>query len=86
MSSLVPHAAALLGRRHPGLAVTLTDTHPDDALDQLRAGDVDIAVIFRHDDTTHEDGDVRLTHVLDDPLFLLSTGGARHRRTPDRSS
>ena len=75
MSSLVPQAAAILGRRHPGLEVALTDTHPEDALEQLRAGHVDIAVIFRYDDTANEDDGVRLTHLLDDPLFLLTTGG-----------
>ncbi len=86
MSSLVPQAAAILARQHPGLELGLTDTHPEDALQQLSAGHVDVAVIFRYDDTAPEDDSVRLTHLLDDPLFLLTTGGGttltEHKDTP----
>jgi DNA-binding transcriptional LysR family regulator len=86
MSSLVPQAASVLARQHPGLALGLTDAHPEDALSQLRAGHVDVAVIFRYDDTTPEDDGVRMTHLIDDPLYLLTTGGgttlAAHARTP----
>jgi DNA-binding transcriptional LysR family regulator len=86
MSSLVPQAAAVLTGRHPGLQLGLSDMHPEDALEQLRAGHVDVAVIFRYDDTAPEDPAVRLTHLLDDPLFLLTTGGgttlAEHRDVP----
>jgi DNA-binding transcriptional LysR family regulator len=86
MSSLVPHAAAVLTRQHPGLELGLVDVHPEDALEQLRAGHVDVAVIFRYHDTAPEDAGIRLTHLLDDPLFLLTTGGgstlAEHRDDP----
>jgi DNA-binding transcriptional LysR family regulator len=86
MSSLVPPAAAILARQHPGLELGLTDAHPEDALLHLRAGRVDVAVIFRYDDTAPEDQSIRLTHLLDDPLYLLTTGGpttlADHARTP----
>ena len=75
MSSLVPQAAAILGQRHPGLDVVLTDTHPEESVRLLRAGHADIAVIFRYDDTATEEDDIRLVHLLDDPLFLLSTEG-----------
>jgi DNA-binding transcriptional LysR family regulator len=86
MSSLVPQAATLLAQRHPGLELSLTDAHPEDALRQLRAGHVDVAVIFRYDDTIPEEDGVRLTHLLDDPLYLLTTVGGTtltaHARTP----
>jgi DNA-binding transcriptional LysR family regulator len=75
MSSLVPQAAAVLAQQHPGIQLGLTDTHPEEALELLRAGQVDVAVIFRYADTTPEDDTVRLTHLLDDPLHLLTTGG-----------
>src|SRR5918994_744167 len=80
MSSLVPRAAATLAARHPGLRLTLVDTHPPEALDMLRAGQVDVAVIFRYDDTTPESPDIRLVHLLDDPLHLLTTGGGTRLR------
>lgn len=86
MSSLVPRAAAELARRHPGLELTLTDTHPENALHLLRTGQVEVAVIFRYADTAPEEDGVRLTHLLDDPLYLLTTGGgttlAEHRDSP----
>ncbi|MBB5788888.1 LysR family transcriptional regulator [Jiangella mangrovi] len=74
MSALVPRAAAVLAGRHPGLELELTDAHPEDALALLRAGRIDLAVIFRFEETAPEDG-VRLVHLLDDPLYLLTRGG-----------
>lgn len=40
------------------------------ALDLLRAGEVDVAIVFRYDDTIP--GDIRATHLFDDPMYLLS--------------
>src|SRR5438094_7115958 len=44
IGSLVPKAIDLLSRRHPGLQVTLVDTHPPEALGLLRAGRIDVAL------------------------------------------
>lgn len=86
MSSLVPAATRLLAERHPGLELALTDTHPEDALRLLRAGQIELAIIFRYDETTPEEDGVRLVHLLDDPLHLLSLDGAttltEHRDSP----
>jgi molybdate transport repressor ModE-like protein len=72
IGSLVPRAVAALAGRHPGLGVSLVDTHPAEALDLLRTGAIDVAVIFRYDETEPEPDGVRLHHLLDDPLYLLS--------------
>jgi molybdate transport repressor ModE-like protein len=72
MSTLVPAAAAALAATHPGLELNLTDTHPPDALRLLRAGKVDVAVIFRFDESTPEEDGIRLLHLLDDPTYLLT--------------
>jgi DNA-binding transcriptional LysR family regulator len=76
LSTLVPAAAEILRREHPGLQLTLTDTHPPEALELLRAGHVDVALIFRYDESPPEDADIRLVHLLDDPTYLLTTGEA----------
>src|SRR5215217_2476705 len=58
--------------RHPGLQISLTDTHPPEAIELLRAGEVEVAIIFRYDETEPEPAGVRLHHLLDDPVYLLS--------------
>jgi len=70
LATLVPHAAASLRRDHPGIEMHLTDAHPRVALDMLRAGQVDAALIFRYDNTTPDD--VRTVHLFDDPMYVLS--------------
>lgn len=70
LAILVPQAAAALSREHPGIEMRLTEAHPRVALELLRAGEVDAAIIFRYDDTTPDD--VRVTHLFDDPMHLLS--------------
>ncbi len=75
IGSLVPRAAASLAREHPGLEIGSTDTHPPEALELLRTGKVEVAIIFRYDESEEPSG-IRLRHLLDDPMYLLS-----HRRT-----
>jgi DNA-binding transcriptional LysR family regulator len=75
IDSLIPRAVAALTAKHPRLQVGLTDARPPEALELLRAGKIDVAVIFRYDDTEPEPEDIRLHHLLDDPLYLLSTPG-----------
>lgn len=72
IGSLVPAAVAALAAKHPGLEVSLTDLHPPEALELLRAGTIDVAIVFRYDETEPEPTGVRLHHLLDDPLYLLS--------------
>ncbi|HEX6021966.1 MAG TPA: LysR family transcriptional regulator [Solirubrobacter sp.] len=73
IDSLVPRAVAVLKQKHPGLEVSLTNTQTPEALELLRAGKIDVAIIFRYDDTEPEPEDVRLHHLFDDPMYLLST-------------
>jgi DNA-binding transcriptional LysR family regulator len=73
IGSLVPRAVATLTEKHPGLQVDLTGAQPPAALELLRAGKIDVALIFRYHETEPEPEDVRLHHLLDDPLYLLST-------------
>jgi DNA-binding transcriptional LysR family regulator len=76
--SLVPAALATLAQRHPGLEISVTDTHPVEALELLRTGKIEVAIIFRYDETEPEPTGVRVHHLFDDPVYLLST-----RREPD---
>ena len=69
----MPRAVAALAGQHPGLQISLIDTHPTEALELLRAGKIDVAVIFRYDETEPEPAGVRLHHLLDDSVYVLST-------------
>ncbi|ANN19493.1 LysR family transcriptional regulator [Amycolatopsis orientalis] len=70
LAVLVPHAAGTLRREHPGIELHLTEAHPRVALELLRAGDVDVAVVFRYDDAIPDD--LRATPLFEDPMYLLS--------------
>src|SRR3954452_3568607 len=73
IASLVPPAVATLADRHPGLQISLLDAHPADALELLRGGKIEVAIIFRYDESEPEPDGVRLHHLLDDPIYLLSS-------------
>jgi molybdate transport repressor ModE-like protein len=78
ISSLVVPAAAALAREHPGLEIGSMDTHPPDALELLRKGRVEVAIVFRDGDAEDEPHGIRLHHLLDDPMYVLAD-----RRTRD---
>ncbi|NBH07961.1 LysR substrate-binding domain-containing protein, partial [Amycolatopsis sp. SID8362] len=68
----VPKAAAALAREHPGLELSLVDEHPVEALDLLRRGDLDVAVVFQHAGARLEEDGFRFRHLADDPIHLIS--------------
>jgi DNA-binding transcriptional LysR family regulator len=72
LSTIVPTSAATLARAHPGLELSLIDLHPVEALQMLRHGEVDVALIYRHADDPVEEEGFRLVHVADDPIYLVS--------------
>jgi DNA-binding transcriptional LysR family regulator len=71
LSGVVTAAAASMRASAPDIELTLADVHPDVALQQLREGLVDVAVVFRYDDEVPDD--LRFTHLFDDPMHLVST-------------
>ena len=73
IGSLVPAAVATLAARHPSLEISLIDTHPPEAIELLRTGKVEVAIIFRYEETEPEPAGVRLHHLLDDSVYVLST-------------
>src|SRR3954452_8980955 len=66
-----------LAREHPGLQIGSLDTHPPDALELLRTGRIEVAIVFRYDDAKDEAPGVRLHHLLDDPMYLLANRPTR---------
>jgi DNA-binding transcriptional LysR family regulator len=78
LSTIVPKAAASLAQAHPGLQLSLFDQHPVEALQMLRHGEIDVAIVFRYADAPVEEEGLRLVHIGDDPIHLIS-------RRPDDS-
>jgi DNA-binding transcriptional LysR family regulator len=72
LSTIVPRATESLTQAYPGIEVSLVDAHPGEAMRMLRAGAVDVALIFRYADTPVEDAGFRLVHVAEDPIYLVS--------------
>lgn len=75
LGTFVPRAAALLASRHPGLKVSLTEAEPPEAVRMLRAGYVDVAVIFRYDLESEDDG-IGTRRLLDEPSYLVTSSSA----------
>ncbi len=78
LSTIVPRAATSLAQAYPGIELSLFDQHPVEALQMLRHGEIDVALVFRYADAPVEDEGFRLRHVGDDPIYLIS-------RRPDDS-
>jgi DNA-binding transcriptional LysR family regulator len=84
LCTLVAQAAARLHAASPGIEITLTDLHPDLAIEQVRDGSIDVAVVFRYDDVAPDD--LTFRHLFDDPMYLISLEPdqtlADHRDSP----
>jgi DNA-binding transcriptional LysR family regulator len=83
LGTLVPAAAARLAAETPGLEFMLTEAEPPEALRMLRAGYVDVAVVFRHyqedlDPAPPDPADegTRGRLLLDEPVHLVTAASA----------
>src|SRR5580692_2889102 len=78
LGTIVPAAAAALRGTNPGLDLRLTEAEPPEALRMLRAGYVDVALVFRHSaepvatpgGELDDDEDVDMTEGLRERLLL----------------
>src|SRR5215469_13657679 len=80
LGTIVPAAAALLHSLHPSVDLRLTEAEPPEAVRMLRAGYVDVALVFRHEpeadegDTeppAAESSDMRELVLLSEPVHLI---------------
>ena len=78
LGTIVPAAAALLREQQPGTDLRLTEAEPPEALRMLRAGYVDVALVFRYsaeapgsgESGEEKDGGIDLTEGLRERLLL----------------
>jgi DNA-binding transcriptional LysR family regulator len=71
LATIVPRAVATLAAQHPGLELSLFEEHPVEALQMLRHGEIDVALVFRFAGAPVEEG-LRLVHLGDDTINLIS--------------
>jgi DNA-binding transcriptional LysR family regulator len=83
LSTIVPAAAARLEAETPGMDLMLTEAEPPEALRMLRAGHVDVALVFRHflqdcdtDPPDADDEGARGTLLLDEPVLMVTQATA----------
>ncbi|MEV4439561.1 LysR family transcriptional regulator [Streptomyces sp. NPDC049577] len=71
-SARLPHVVAALRRRHPELEVDLAPTGTAEALDGLRAGRLDVALLLEGDVAVP---DIATEHLAYEPLVLVCAPG-----------
>ena len=74
-STIMPIAIARFRERHPRVELSLHLAEPPDAIDQLRAGECDVALTVEASfDSPCDDGIERI-HLLDDPMYVALPAG-----------
>jgi DNA-binding transcriptional LysR family regulator len=85
LGTIVPAAASRLRAENPGVDLTLAEAEPPEALRMLRAGYVDVALVFVHEqDVTGQS--TRATILLDEPVCLVTRAGHSGGSTPGSGS
>lgn len=71
-ATLMPGAIREFRRRHPDVELSLTETDPMSGLSGLKAGELDIALVYEYDFVPLAvDDAIELVHLLDDPINAL---------------
>ena len=100
LSTIVPRAAASLVEEHPDIELRFAEAEPPDAARMLRAGEVDVALLFSYDDVSpggapghaqvrrgadSSDDGLRRIPVLREPTYLVARKGTRGRTLRDHA-
>jgi DNA-binding transcriptional LysR family regulator len=72
LSTIVASAAPTLAAAHPGIELSLIERHPAEALQMLRHGEIDVALIFRYANAPVEEEGFRLVQICEDSIYLVS--------------
>jgi DNA-binding transcriptional LysR family regulator len=82
LGTFVPSAAAAFADAHPDVELRLTEAEPPDAVRLLRSGEIDVALVFAHEnpcaDAPRADTEyagLRLTKLLSEPVYLVTPTG-----------
>ena len=71
-ATLVPQAIAAFRADQPGAEISLVDAEPESAIDALRRGDVDLALVFNYNVQEIVDADgLDLIEILVEPIWAV---------------
>ena len=66
-ATLLPRAVAAFHERHPKVELGMVEAEPAEAVERLRSGDIDMALVYDFEPLPGSLGpDLELTHLLDD--------------------
>ena len=75
---LMPRAIAAFRRRHPGIAIVPVEADPDECVDLLRAGELDLGLVYEFELQDFRAGDdLEQVPLLDDHLSIALPPGHR---------
>ena len=74
-AALLPPALARFTERHPDVELTFLEKEPEDAIQMLRAGELEVAIVFEFHNLSQAEwdrlyGGAELHPLLDDPMYL----------------
>jgi len=75
-ATLVPRAVATFHERHPEVELGMVEAEPAEAAERLRAGDIDLALVYDSEAIPGMlDPELDLTHLLDDAYDVVLPNG-----------
>ena len=74
-AALLPPALARFTERHPDVELTFLEKEPEDAIQMLRAGELEVAIVFEFHNLSQGEwdrlyGGAELHPLVDDPMYL----------------
>ena len=71
-ATILPPAILEFRRRHPGVELTLTEADPLSSFARLKAGELDVALVYEYDFVPLPPDDaLELGHLVDDPINVI---------------
>jgi DNA-binding transcriptional LysR family regulator len=75
-ATVVPQAVAIFHERHPKVELSMIEAEPETARAHLRSGEIDLALVYDFEPIpTLEEGELALTHLIDDPYDVIVPKG-----------
>ena len=75
-ATLIPHAVAAFRAEHPDVELSMVEVEPEEAIDRLKRGQLDLALMYEHESMPHGlDPALETTHLLDDPYDVVLPRG-----------